>query len=75
MTQNNESLEKSKQLVNDLYDFRDNYFNDFDNDLNGLKNKRIDVNNKLEANFAFNHFVSHFKQLILLTIGSVKKFG
>ena len=51
MTQNNESLENAKQLVNDLYDFRDNYFNDCDNDLNAFKNKRIDVNNKLEANF------------------------
>ena len=50
MTENNKSLEIAKQFVDDLYDFRDNYFNDFENDLNAFKNKQIDVNNKLEVN-------------------------
>ena len=50
MTQNNRSLETAKQLVNDLYEFRDNYFNDSDNDCTSAKNKANDVNNKLKVN-------------------------
>jgi hypothetical protein len=55
MNRNNKSIEFAKQLVNDLYDFRDNYFNR--TDLKCFDNKEIDVQNKLQViHLLYNYY-------------------